>query len=122
MTKLGMKFWKFLCLGIMVGSISGCYSSPKEVRDEATTRASFVSSKPPEVLAGCIAEAWTDGPIIARTDRTAKGWAVTQQAGGAVLLAVADVVADGKQSTVNYSSTFTIISRRDKIPAIERCL
>ena len=99
MAKLGMKFSKFLCLAIMVVSISGCYSSPKEVRGEATTRASFVSPKPPEVLAGCIAEAWTDGPVIAHTDRTVKGWAVTQQAGGAVLIAVADVASDGKQST-----------------------
>ena len=95
--------------------------SPKELREDATIQASFVSQKPPEVLAGCIAEGWTEPGLLAHTDRTANGWAVTREAKPS-LLALADVVGDGRKTTVSYSSTYSIISHRDKIPAIQRSL
>lgn len=108
-------------------ALGGCPATQSEIRGASSTKEEFRSSKAPDVLAGCIQEAWNAGPLAIQRDRlsiankTATGWSVVHR-GDSWTIGLADITPAGSGSKVLYSSNFDYASKAGHIPGIRSCL
>jgi hypothetical protein len=101
-------------------ALTGCYST-RSVRDTPAIREIFTSSKPAEQLAGCIGDAWADLDAGTKTNRTTKGWAVVTEV-DTNIYGIADLIEQGKQTTVVYSGPIRNYSEKFHLPGVRACL
>jgi hypothetical protein len=98
--------------------VGGCFASHRELRQESAVRQSFISTKPAEALAGCIAEGWAaDSGIPAITNRTEKGWIVIHQT-EPVIFGAADVLPEGVKTTVIFFTNYPAQTKRHVDPIV----
>jgi hypothetical protein len=123
-----VKAGSFILFAALSLFLAGC-NSVKSVRDEPGTRETFTSSKPAELLAACIGDAWdslSEGQIFGhagtKTNRTVKGWAVIAEYDTEHISGIADLTEQGKQTTVVYSAPSRTNSERLHLPGIRACL
>jgi len=114
--------WGILALPIM---LTGCLSTPKEARNDSP-RFEGVSNKPPEVIAECIYEAWSNTRVMLERDNTPH----IERLSGKITIFTwrdtmfADVYPTASGSKIRFYKTFgmgyTIENNRREI--VESCL
>lgn len=110
-----------VALGIVAVACGGCPATMDDSRQAAGNRATFTSAKAPDVLAGCIASAWSAGDTLpASTQRSANGWTV-HLTNVNTIVGLVDITPSGKGSAAVYGSAYAAQSK-NLLPGIQGCL